>query len=177
MRKLKILTTFILVMLAMAFALNVGYAKDKDKDKDKDKKVKIKKPKKAKKQKYMDILEYLPEGLELKEGKHFIKADNAKALEKLQKALEKLNGSKWFYNPKKGGPEKLPPFGHDKESDRKELYGNRGRPIRVAPEPPPPEPIPPEPEPIPEPIPPPEPEPVPDPGPMPIPMPMSFLAR
>jgi hypothetical protein len=127
MRKLKILTTVILAMLAMIFALNFAYAKDKDKDKDKDKKVKIKKPKKPKKKKYDDILQYLPEGLELKKDKHFIKADNAKALEKLQRALERLNGSKWFYNPNKGGPEKLPPFGHDKESDRKELYGNRGR--------------------------------------------------
>ena len=88
---------------------------------------------------------------------------------KVEDSLSKLENSKWFYNPKDergqgnmGKPDMLDPYGHDKDSDRMELYGNRGRVIKPEPppEPPPPEPPPPEPEPEP---PPPEPEPEPPP--------------
>ena len=55
-----------------------------------------------------------------------------------------------------GKVDMLDPFGHDKDSDRKELYGNNGRVIRVVEPPPDPDP---EPEPEPEPEPPPDPDP------------------
>lgn len=52
--------------------------------------------------------------------------------------VEALNRARWSYNPhdtrgqgNMGKPDMLDPFGHDKDSDRKELYGNNGRPIRV----------------------------------------------
>lgn len=57
-----------------------------------------------------------------------------------------LNQARWAHNPhdtrgqgNMGKPDMLDPFGHDKDSDRKELYVNNGRPIRVEEEPPPPE--------------------------------------
>jgi len=65
---------------------------------------------------------------------------------KLSKIKEEA--SKWSYNPNDdrgqgntGKPEMIAPFGHDKDSDRKEVYGNRGRIIKQEepePEPPPP---------------------------------------
>jgi len=109
----------------------------------------------------------------------------------IDSALKKLENARWSYNPKdergQGNMsirEMLSPFGHDKDSDRKELYGNNGRIVwepvpDPEPEPEPdPEPIPepepdpePEPEPEPEPDPEPEPEPEPDPEPDPDPIP------
>lgn len=76
-----------------------------------------------------------------------------------------------------GVPDMRDPYGHDKESNRFEETGNRGRPIRgTVPEPEPtPEPIlEPEPEPIPEPTPEPtpDPEPTPEPEPTPDPIPV-----
>ncbi len=81
-------------------------------------------------------------------------------------SLRKLDKARWSYHPRDdrgqgnmGKVDMLDPFGHNKDSDRKELYGNRGRVIREIIEPdPPPEP---EPDPIPEPEPEPDPEPEP----------------
>jgi hypothetical protein len=94
----------------------------------------------------------------------------------LQKSLDKLNQSRWAYHPRDergqgnmGRVDMLDPYGHDKTSDRKELYGNRGRVIREII---PPEPVPePEPVPVPEPQPEPQPEPTPEPAPDPTPVP------
>ena len=65
--------------------------------------------------------------------------------------IDSLSRARWSHNPhdtrgqgNMGKPDMLDPFGHDKDSNRKELYGNNGRPIRVDEEPPtepPPEPI------------------------------------
>ena len=92
-------------------------------------------------------------------------------LRDLRRALNKLENGRWSYNPNDdrgqgnmGNVDMLAPFGHDKDSDRMELYGNRGRVIKEAepqPEPPPQPKPPPEPEPEPEPEPPPDPDPVP----------------
>jgi len=97
-------------------------------------------------------------------------------------ALEKLENSRWAYNPNDtrgqgnmGRVTMIAPYGHDKDSDRMELYGNRGRVIRSEPEPTPtPEPEPtstPEPEPTPTPTPEPESTPTPTPTPVPTPTP------
>ena len=114
----------------------------------------------------LDVMDYeIPAG-----------AEESEILQNLQEALNQLERSRWSYNPQDergqgnmGKVDMLAPYGHDKDSDRMELYGNRGRVIRVS-EPipeqppqeeplPPEEPIPPE-EPLPEP-PPPEEEPPP----------------
>lgn len=115
-------------------------------------------------------------------NKHNLETEMQFTLKNLHGVLNKLQNSKWWYNPhpesqggNMGKPEKLDPYGHDKDSNRMELYGNRGRVIKtpiVEPEPepelPPPEPepeLPPPPEPEPEPVPPPpppEPEPEPE---------------
>ena len=106
-------------------------------------------------------------------------------LKNLNKSLRNLENARWAYHPidtrrqgNMGKVDMLDPFGHDKDSDRKELYGNRGRVIKeTAPEPEPepePDPIPePEPDPIPEPdpVPEPEPDPIPEPEPEPDPVP------
>jgi hypothetical protein len=65
--------------------------------------------------------------------------------EKADRALDligSLNRARWSHNPhdtrgqgNMGKVDMLDPFGHDKDSDRKELYGNNGRPIRVDEEP------------------------------------------
>ena len=55
-----------------------------------------------------------------------------------RKELAKVNeNAKWWKHPtdergqgNNGKPKMLDPFGHDKDSNRKELYGNNGRPIR-----------------------------------------------
>jgi hypothetical protein len=80
--------------------------------------------------------------------------------------------SRWWYNPNDdrgqgnmGNVTMLDPYGHDKTSDRKALYGNNGRVIRTEPAPEPPPELPPDPTPDP----PPEPEPTPDPNPEPPP--------
>jgi len=51
--------------------------------------------------------------------------------------IDSLNRARWSHNPhdtrgqgNMGKVDMLDPFGHDKDSDRKELYGNNGRPIR-----------------------------------------------
>jgi len=51
--------------------------------------------------------------------------------------LGALDRARWSYNShddrgqgNMGKVDMLDPFGHDKDSDRKELYGNNGRPIR-----------------------------------------------
>ena len=98
----------------------------------------------------------------------------------VEAALDTLD-SGWAKHPRDirgqgnmGKVDMLDPYGHDKDSDRKELYGNRGRVIR---DPlPDVEPVPePDPDPIPEPEPEPEPEPSPDPDPSPIPFPFSLI--
>lgn len=111
---------------------------------------------------------------------HRLRRDERRIIRNLNRSLARLNSSKWSHakwshNPNDdrgqgnmGKVDMLDPFGHDKDSDRKELYGNRGRVLRTVepePEPPPPDPEP-EPEPEPEP-PPPEPEPEPNPDPIP----------
>jgi len=57
--------------------------------------------------------------------------------EKVKNLFAALGKARWSHNPhddrgqgNNGKPEMLDPFGHDKDSDRKELYGNNGRPIR-----------------------------------------------
>jgi len=60
--------------------------------------------------------------------------------EKADRALDlvgALNRARWDHNPhddrgqgNMGKVDMLDPFGHDKDSDRKELYGNNGRPIQ-----------------------------------------------
>ncbi len=118
------------------------------------------------------------------------KKDSSMAKEKQEKntlndaktALEKLENSRWAYNPNDtrgqgnmGQVAMIAPYGHDKDSDRMELYGNRGRVIRPEPTPTPtpePEPTPaPQPEPTPTPTPEPEPTPAPQPEPTPTPTP------
>lgn len=94
-------------------------------------------------------------------------------LDNLVKALNKLNHARYNYNPNDtrrqgnmGKVDMLDPYGHDKDSNRMELYGNQGRVIK--------EPIPepePEPELVPEPVPELVPEPVPEPKPEPEPLP------
>lgn len=91
---------------------------------------------------------------------------NKQLLEDLESALNKFEHSKWFYNPhddrgqgNMGKVDMLDPYGHDKDSDRLALYGNRGRVIRIV------EPLP-EPEPPPSQDPPPEPESEPEPAPI-----------
>ena len=99
-------------------------------------------------------------------------------LHNLEKSLRKLHRARWAYNPKDtrgqgnmGNVDMLDPFGHDKDSDRKELCGSNSRVIKVIEPEPPPEPeLPPEIEPEPppedpEPDPPPDPEPPPEPDP------------
>lgn len=106
---------------------------------------------------------------EIKEAKN----KNEKTLMELEKALHKLEYSRWLYNPhdkrgqgNMGKVNMLAPYGHDKNPDRMELYGNRGRVIRIGePE------SEPQPEPTPEPEPSPEPEPAPAPQPEPVPPP------
>ena len=113
---------------------------------------------------------------------HGSRKGEQKLIRNLNRSLLRLSRSNWSYHPhdnrgqgNSGKVDMLDPFGHDKDSDRKELYGNRGRVIRdPVPEPEPiipePEPVIPEPEPepiLPEPEPEPEPtipEPEPDPG-------------
>ena len=98
-----------------------------------------------------------------------------KILRDLDYSLKKLNNLKFANHPKDdrgqgnmGKVDMLDPYGFSKD-DRMELYGNRGRIIRISEPEPVPEPIPPEPEPIPPP--PPEPEPIPEPPPEPEPIP------
>lgn len=57
--------------------------------------------------------------------------------EKIDRMAKAFENAKWWYNPKDtrgqgnmGKPTMLAPFGFDKDSDRKELYGNNGRPIK-----------------------------------------------
>lgn len=100
-------------------------------------------------------------------------------LNELKQALEKLYHSRWAYNPQDergqgnmGNVDMLDPYGHDKDSNRLELYGNRGRVIKESePEPEPP----PVPEPPPQPEPPPAPKPQPPPAPNPDPVPYSVI--
>ena len=96
---------------------------------------------------------------------------NKNILNNLDEALNKLNKARYNYNPNDtrrqgnmGRVNMLDPYGHDKDSDRMELYGNRGRVLKESI--PKPEPVP---EPIPEPV--PEPEPIPEPVPEPDPLP------
>ena len=92
--------------------------------------------------------------------KRLMHLERKAALASAQNALQKLERSSWWYNPNDtrgqgnmGAVIMLAPYGQDKDSDRMELYGNRGRVIKAEPEP----------EPVPEPV--PEPDPTPDPTP------------
>ena len=86
---------------------------------------------------------------------------DVRLMKSLNEAISKLEHSRWAYNPhddrgqgNMGSVDMIAPYGHDKDSDRKELYGNRGRVIRAVEPTPPPEPTPeptPPPEPVPEP--------------------------
>lgn len=107
----------------------------------------------------------------------FVDTDNEIILSNLEDALRKLGHTRYSYNPhdqrgqgNMGKVDMLAPYGHDKDSDRMELYGNRGRVIRTQEAEPVLEPVS-EPVPVPEPIPEPEPEPEPEPVPIPEPMP------
>ncbi len=108
-------------------------------------------------------------------AEHSLRKSEQMLIRDLNRSLLRLNQSNWSYHPRDdrgqgnmGKVDMLDPFGHDKDSDRKELYGTRGRVIKeIIPEPEPEPPIEPEPEPPPEPDPPPEPEPPPEPDPIP----------
>jgi hypothetical protein len=124
-----------------------------------------------------DMRKYLPEqknhAVRTVERSRTLNARRAAILKDVKMALAKLDHSRWSYNPNDdrgqgnmGKVTMLDPYGHDKDSDRMELYGNRGRAIRAEPVPVP-EPTP-APEPVPEPIPIPEPAPEPTPPPEPI---------
>lgn len=59
-------------------------------------------------------------------------------VERYKGILNALEQARWSYNPhddrgqgNMGKPTMQDPFGFDKDSDRKELYGNKGRPIRT----------------------------------------------
>lgn len=69
------------------------------------------------------------------------------SMKSAEKALAKLESARWAYNPNDtrgqgnmGKVTMIAPYGHDKDSDRLEVYGNRGRVVRETPEPPPVEP-------------------------------------
>lgn len=96
--------------------------------------------------------------------------DRRQDLERIDRHVEResLERARWFHNPNDergqgnmGKVDMIAPYGHDKDSDRKELYGNRGRVVR---------------EPEPEPEPDPEPEPEPEPWP-PIPPPSPYFIQ
>ena len=86
---------------------------------------------------------------------HAERRKDKKILLDLEKALQRLERARWSHNPhdtrgqgNMGRPEMLNPYGHDKDSDRLELYGNRGRVLKnpePVPEPEPPPELPPEP--------------------------------
>jgi hypothetical protein len=105
-----------------------------------------------------------------------LRQERKATLTSAQNALQKLERSSWWFNPNDtrgqgnmGNVIMLAPYGQDKDSDRLELYGNRGRVIKSESTPEPvPEPVP-EPEPTPDPTPNPTPEPTPDPTPTPPP--------
>ncbi len=113
--------------------------------------------------------------------RHLERKRNRELVGELGLAMNRLENSRWYHNPNDdrgqgnmGKVDMLDPYGHDKDSDRMELYGNRGRLIRLLdpvaePEPPPESPSAPEPLPEPEPV--PEPEPEPEPVPIPAPEP------
>jgi hypothetical protein len=97
--------------------------------------------------------------------------------EQALRQLRTLDHSRWNYNPNDtrgqgnmGKVDMMDPYGFAKD-DRKELYGNRGRPIRESE--PPPEPTP---EPTPDPSPEPTPEPTPEPSPEPSPEPPQTIS-
>lgn len=112
-----------------------------------------------------NVVEFFPEPKKLPlKNKHAVQSEMQLTLTNLQEVLNKVQNSKWWYNAhpesesgNMGKPEMLDPYGHDKDSDRMELYGNRGRVIKTPVVEPAPEPeqeppvIEPEPEPIPEP--------------------------
>ena len=73
--------------------------------------------------------------------------EQARSLVRLKNALQKLERSRWAHHPhdtrgqgNMGRPTMLAPYGHDKDSDRMELYGNRGRVIKESELPPEPDP-------------------------------------
>jgi hypothetical protein len=194
MKTLKI--TFLLILI-LALAINLGYCanehkgKDEDKGKGGDKTIEIKEKKEhpvhsenqgrrnlIKKQQEESIVRENQPEREIY-GRPFegsVAREQNIIIGDLEKSLEKLDHARWAYNPNDqrgqgnmGKPDMIAPYGHDKDSDRKELYGNRGRVIKTTvPEPPAPEPTPP---PAPEPTPPPAPEPPPVPQPTPPPAP------
>jgi hypothetical protein len=133
------------------------------------------KDKQKKQHALMKTREHLPEGHSYGRPLPYFEQGDEAILNNLEEALKKLEHAKWAYHPNDqrgqgnmGSVVMLAPFGHDKDSDRMELYGNRGRVIRIEEPEPTPEPVPdplPEPEPEPEPTPEPEPEPDPAPGP------------
>jgi len=187
MRKEKII---ILVIMICAFGMSPLYAaskKDNPGEGKKPEKIlkieKIDKGKKIgnfKKQLKLDIEQNLRQDIRQNflsppSIKNPAPAEQKRLLLNLDQALNKLQQARWFYNPNddrgQGNMSKnemIAPFGHDKDSDRKEVYGNRGRVVRL-PEP--------QPEPTPEPQPEPVPEPTPQPDPIPIPPPLPMSIR
>jgi len=180
---MKVLRISLLMIMMLALAINLawGAQEDKDKGKGNDKGQSISHPvhpqnrgQALKELRRSLINNQLTTGVELPEPKIYgrvperlTEKENEKTLRGVEQALKKLEHARWAYNPNDdrgqgnmGKVNMLDPYGHDKDSNRKELYGNRGRVIRVTePEPPPtPEP---EPPPTPEPEPPQEPEPEP----------------
>jgi hypothetical protein len=175
----------------LGYCANNGNADNPGKAKGKDKVVEIKgnkahpenhgrlvsamhrKNKQKKQQGLMRAREHLPEGNAYGRPLFHFEQDDEAILNNLENALSKLEHARWAYHPhdqrgqgNMGNVDMLAPYGHDKDSDRMELYGNRSRVIRIEEPEPDPAPVP---DPIPEPEPEPEPDPEPDPDPWPLP--------
>lgn len=67
-----------------------------------------------------------------------LRGKSGEAKDKKGDLFAALDKARWAHNPhdtrgqgNMGKPDMLDPFGHDKDSDRKEIYGNNGRPIRT----------------------------------------------
>jgi len=143
----KILKVMILGLLIITLPIKLGYcAKDDNpgKAKGKEEKTHPVHPenhgklmsamhRKDKEKKQRTLREHLPEGQAYDEP--ILNPDDDEAmLSNLEDALIKLEHAKWSYNPhddrgqgNMGRVDMLAPYGHDKDSDRMELYGNRGR--------------------------------------------------
>ncbi|UCC94868.1 MAG: hypothetical protein JSW40_08660 [Candidatus Omnitrophota bacterium] len=184
MRETKTIHRMIIVMVAIMLMSGSLYAKPKDKEPhQRGRGYYLHHKIKHKVRGYLKKLRGLEQRRQLKaqqptvnpKGDDDFMYDKDALIKDLQGNLKKLESLGWSYNPNDdrgqgnmGKNTMIAPYGHDKDSDRKELYGNRGRVIRFinpGPDPTPdPEPEPPPPEPEPE----PEPEPSPEPPPLPL---------